>query len=137
VSLLLWEQGRLRTALIGNRRNRQTPGRRRDAEGLGDSRNATLFYENERFGARLAYNWRDGFLEQLVTSGQGGDPVYRSKYEQLDLRLSFMITDQIQTFLEGTNVLGEENITTGRFDNQVLGYVDTGARWALGVRTDF
>ena len=106
-------------------------------EGLGDSQNATLFYENERFGARLAYNRRDGFLEQLVTSGQGGDPVYRRTYEQLDLRLSFMITEQVQTFLEGTNVFGEENITTGRFDNQLLGYIDTGARWALGMRANF
>ena len=106
-------------------------------EGLGDSRNATLFYENDRFAARLAYNWRDGFLEQLVTSGQGGDPVYRRTFEQLDLRLSYMLTQQVQTFLEGTNVLGEENITTGRFDNQLLSYIDTGARWALGVRANF
>ncbi|MBM0105180.1 TonB-dependent receptor [Steroidobacter sp. S1-65] len=106
-------------------------------EGLGDSRNATLFYEYQRIGVRVAYNWRDGFLEQLVTSGQGGDPVYRRTYEQMDLRLSFMLTDQVQTFLEGTNVLGEEIITTGRFDNQVLSYIDTGARWALGLRATF
>jgi iron complex outermembrane receptor protein len=106
-------------------------------EGLGDSQNATVFYEDERFGVRVAYNRREGFLEQLVTSGQGGDPVYRRTYDQIDLRLSFMITAQIQTFLEGTNVLGEEIITTGRFDNQVLSYVDTGARWALGVRATF
>jgi iron complex outermembrane receptor protein len=106
-------------------------------EGLGDSQNATLFYENERFGARLAYNRREGFLEQLVTSGSGGDPVYRRTYEQLDVRLNVMITERIQAFLEGTNIFGEENITTGRFDNQVLGYYDTGARWALGVRADF
>jgi iron complex outermembrane recepter protein len=106
-------------------------------EGLGDSQNATVFYENARFGARLAYNRREAFLEQLVTSGEGGDPVSRRTYDQLDLRVSMMITDRIQTFLEGTNVLGAENITTGRFDNQVLDYIDTGARWALGARASF
>jgi iron complex outermembrane recepter protein len=106
-------------------------------EGLGDSQNATAFYEDERFGIRLAYNRRERFLEQLVTSGQGGDPVYRRTYQQLDLRLSYMLTEQLQTFLEGTNVLGEEIITTGRFDNQVLSYIDSGARWALGVRATF
>jgi iron complex outermembrane recepter protein len=106
-------------------------------EGLGDSQNATLFYENQRYSARLAYNRREGFLEQLVTSGQGGDPVYRRTYDQLDLRISFMLTDQIQTFVEGANILGEETITTGRFDNQVLDYIDTGARWALGLRANF
>jgi TonB-dependent receptor len=106
-------------------------------EGLGDSQNATLFYEKYRFGARLAYNRREGFLEQLVTSEQGGDPVYRRTYEQVDLRVSFMIADQIQTFVEGTNILGAETITTGRFDDQVLTYTDTGARWAVGLRANF
>jgi TonB-dependent receptor len=106
-------------------------------EGLGDSQNATLFYEKDRFGARLAYNRREGFLEQLVTSGQGGDPVYRRTYDQVDLRVSFMVAEQIQTFVEGTNILGAETITTGRFDDQVLNYTDTGARWAVGVRANF
>ena len=106
-------------------------------EGLGDSQNVTLFYEKYRFGARLAYNRREGFLEQLVTSGQGGDPVYRRTYDQVDLRVSFMIADQLQTFVEGTNILGAETITTGRFDNQVLNYTDTGARWAVGLRANF
>lgn len=84
-----------------------------------------------------ARNQRPYSMQPGVTSEQGGDPVYRRTYEQLDLRLSFMVTDQIQTFLEGTNVLGAENITTGRFDNQVLGFDDTGARWALGMRANF
>ena len=106
-------------------------------EGLGDSQNATLFYEKDRFGARLAYNRREGFLEQLVSSEQGGDPVNRRTYDQVDLRVSFMVADQIQTFIEGTNILGAETITTGRFDDQVLTYTDTGARWAVGLRANF
>jgi hypothetical protein len=45
--------------------------------------------------------------------------------------------DSTQVFLEGINILGEENITTGRFNNQVLDYIDTGARWAVGLRSTF
>lgn len=106
-------------------------------EGLGDSQNATLFYEKGGFSARVAYNRRERFLEFLVTPGQGGDPVFRRTFEQVDLRASYDVTDFAQLFVEGINIFGEENITTGRFDNQVLDFVDTGARWAFGVRANF
>ena len=43
-------------------------------EGLGDSQNASLFYEKHGVSARVAYNRRERFLEHLVTPGQGGDP---------------------------------------------------------------
>lgn len=106
-------------------------------EGLGDSQNFTAFYEMDGFSARVAYNRRERFLEFLVTPGQGGDPVFRRTYDQVDARVSYDVLENVQIFAEGTNVLGNENITTGRFDNQVLTYTDTGARFALGVRTEF
>lgn len=106
-------------------------------EGLGDSQNATVFYERGSFSARVAYNRRDRFLEYLVTPDYGGDPVFRRTYEQVDLRVSYDVNDVAQVFIEGINVLNEEIITTGRFDNQVLDYIETGARWAFGVRMSF
>lgn len=106
-------------------------------EGLGDSYNATAFYEKYGFSARVAYNRRSGFLEHLVTPGQGGDPVFRRSFDQVDVRASYDLFDFAQIFVEGTNVLNSNNITTGRFDNQVLDFVDTGARYAAGVRVTF
>ena len=106
-------------------------------EGLGNSYNATVFYEKYGFAARVAYNRRGRFLEALVTPGQGGDPVFRRAYDQVDVRASYDIFEFAQIFVEGTNVLGSNNITTGRFDNQVLDYVDTGARYSAGFRLNF
>jgi iron complex outermembrane receptor protein len=106
-------------------------------EGLGDSFNATAFYEKNGFAARVAWNRRGRFLEALVTPGQGGDPVFRRAYEQVDMRASYDVFKSAQIFVEGTNVFNSRNITTGRFDNQVLDYVDTGARYAAGVRVNF
>ena len=106
-------------------------------EGLGNSYNATAFFEKGGFEARVAYNRRGRFLEALVTPGQGGDPVFRRAYDQVDMRASYNILDFAQVFVEGTNVLNSRNITTGRFDNQVLDFVDTGARYAAGVRFNF
>ena len=106
-------------------------------EGLGNSYNATAFYEKYGFAARVAYNRRGRFLEALVTPGQGGDPVFRRAYDQVDVRASYDIFDYAQVFVEGTNILSSNNITTGRFDNQLLDYVDTGARYSAGFRIDF
>ncbi len=106
-------------------------------EGLGNSYNATVFFEKSGFEARVAWNRRGRFLEALVTPGQGGDPVFRRSYDQVDVRASYDVFEFAQIFVEGTNVLSSRNITTGRFDNQVLDYVDTGARYAAGVRVNF
>lgn len=106
-------------------------------EGLGDSYNASLFYEKHGLSARIAWNRRGRFLEHLVTPGQGGDPVFRRGFSQFDMRASYDILDNAQIFVEGTNIFNDDNITTGRYDNQVLDYVDTGARWAAGVRFNF
>lgn len=106
-------------------------------EGLGNSQNATVFYEKYGFQARFAYNRRERFLEFLVTPGQGGDPVFRRPFDQVDVRISYDITPTIQIFGEGINVLSNVNVTTGRFDNQVLDFVDTGARYAFGIRANF
>lgn len=106
-------------------------------EGLGNSYNITGFYEKDGFAARVAYNRRGRFLEFLVTPGQGGDPVFRRPFDQVDVRVSYDINKFAQVFAEGTNVTNSNNITTGRFDNQVLDFVDTGARYAAGVRLNF
>jgi iron complex outermembrane recepter protein len=106
-------------------------------EGLGNSYNLTGFYEKNGFAARIAYNRRGRFLEYLVTPGQGGDPVFRRPFSQVDVRVSYDIKKFAQVFVEGTNVTNSNNITTGRFNNQVLDYIDTGARWAGGVRLNF
>lgn len=106
-------------------------------EGLGNSYNVTGFYEKNGFAARVAYNRRGRFLEYLVTPGQGGDPVFRRPFSQVDVRVSYDIKKFAQVFAEGTNVTNSKNVTTGRFDNQVLDYVDTGARYSAGVRLNF
>lgn len=106
-------------------------------EGLGNSWNVTGYYEYGRISARLAYNKRGRFLEYLVTPGQGSDPVFRRGFGQLDVRASYQALKNVQVFFEGINVLDEQNVQTGRFDNQVLTVSRTGARYALGVRADF
>lgn len=104
--------------------------------GLGDSYNLVLFYENDKLGARLAYNVRDEFLRAAAT-GPGSEPAFVRDYEQLDFRVSYRVNDILEVFLDGTNILGEVTEQRGRFENHFLLVEDTGARYSLGFRGKF
>lgn len=105
-------------------------------EGLGDSQNLVLFYEDGPIQARLAYNNRDGFL-QTLTNPTTGEPEFVEDYAQWDMSASYDIDDNFTVFVEGINITGEETIKHGRFANQITLIQDTGARFALGVRANF
>lgn len=105
-------------------------------EGLGDSQNLILFYEAERWQARLAYNNRDDFL-QLLNNGFNGEPVNTDAYAQWDISASYDVNDNFTVFFEGINITEEERRQTGRFPDQVFAIEDNGARYAVGVRGKF
>lgn len=105
-------------------------------EGLGNSQNLIGFYEKDRFAARIAYNRRAGFL-QTLSNAVGGDPVFVKTYEQVDVRASYQILENISVFAEGINITNSKVQRHGRFENQVLNVINTGARYAIGVRAEF
>src|SRR5690606_4711399 len=51
--------------------------------GLSDTANLVLMYENYGLQARLAYNWRDKYLNNASRSN-ARNPVYVEEYFQLD-----------------------------------------------------
>lgn len=102
-------------------------------EGLGDSQNIVLFYENDIWQARVAYNNREEFLRQ-IDNGFNGEPINTEEFGQVDLFASYNINDTMTVFFEGINVTEEELVQTGRFANQVYNIEDNGARYAIGIR---
>jgi len=67
--------------------------------------NLILLYEKERFSARLAYNWRDGFTDLFNVGGdQPGNTVVEGSTESLDLALNYDINDNFTLLLEATNL---------------------------------
>jgi TonB-dependent receptor len=104
--------------------------------GLSDSANLVGFYENYGWNVRVAYNWRDQFLSSRG-QGTGANPQYTEEYAQIDLSVSYDVTDDLQVFLQGINVTDEANRVVGRSDRQVLSYTETGARWMVGANYSF
>lgn len=104
--------------------------------GLSDTANLIAFYDKDGLQARLAYNWRDEFLSS-VTQGGNNAPGYTEAYGQLDMNISYDITDDVTVSLEGLNVLGEDYRVHGRSDAQMFSFEDYGARYSLGLRVAF
>lgn len=104
--------------------------------GLSDSLNLVAFYENDAFQARLAWNWRDSFVQSL-TQLNGDGVVIVESYQQLDASGSYDISDNLTVFFEGINLTEEFVHKRGRFANQLLDIEDSGRRFAFGIRGSF
>jgi TonB-dependent receptor len=105
-------------------------------EGLGDSQNLIVFYENEGLQARVAFNNREAFLRAL-DNGFNGEPVNTQTFGQWDISASYEIDDNFSVFFEGINITEEQLVQTGRFADQIYSVEDNGSRFAIGVRAKF
>ncbi len=100
--------------------------------GVSDSANAVLFYDKNGIQARIAYNWRDGFL-----SNYGFDPFYIDPYGQFDVSASWEFKKGLTVFAEGINITNADRRGTMR-NNQTVFFAAPGyARYTAGVRFSF
>ncbi len=104
--------------------------------GLSNSWNVIGFYEKGPYQFRVAYNWRDSFLQSL-TQLNGDGVTFVDSFYQIDLSASYDVSENITIFFEGINVTGEIVTKHGRFENQFLNAEDSGARYSLGARVSF
>lgn len=101
--------------------------------GLSNSQNLVLFYDDDTFEARLAYNKRQKYFDRLT----GIEPIFVDQYDQLDARIAWNIEENIQVFAEGTNLTNSYTSSGGRFDSRFGLLESPGARYAIGVRASF
>jgi TonB-dependent receptor len=104
--------------------------------GLSDTANITLMYEKHGISARLAYNWRDKFLN-TANAGGSRSPQFTDEYGQLDLSISYDINDNFQVMLEGINLTGEHHREYRRKDGMTVWAYELAPRYAIGARYKF
>jgi len=104
--------------------------------GLSDTANVTLIYDKSGISARVAYNWRDKFL-QATNRGGSRNPVYVAPFGQLDINVSYDLTEKLAISLEGINLLNENLRTYGRDENQLWYAQELDRRFLLGARYRF
>ncbi len=104
-------------------------------DGLSEtSYNIVGYYENSLFGARLAYNYRDGFVNN--GTNYFGDGSFTDAYKQLDFSSSINISDTMSVVVEVLNLTNEVLVQTNSLGIN-RGLEDTGRRLTLGVRASF
>lgn len=88
-----------------------------------NSINLIGYYEKDRFRARLAYNWRDDYVQTTSGPGSGSLPIYAKPIAFLDGSIGYSFSDNVEVTFDATNLLrakaesyfGEE--IRPRFDN--------------------
>lgn len=101
--------------------------------GLSDSANLVGFYENDKWQARVAYNWRDEFLSDTPNNS----PQFTEAFAQWDANASYLVTDNLTVFVEGLNLTNESQRIYNRYPNQLLNANQFEARYNIGARYTF
>lgn len=103
--------------------------------GLSDTANLILMYEKEGWQGRIAYNWRDSFLDNAAQ--YVNEPSYTEALSQIDFNVSYEFDESLTVFFEGINITEENSRRHGRTSAQLWRLEQLGARYALGVRYKF
>ena len=100
------------------------------------SYNLIGYYEKGKFGTRLAYSWRDEYLDQIRASNSQRSNFYAS-YGQLDLNAQYDITDNIVLTFDALNLLEEETQRFGERKDRNISFRETGRFFIVGGRIKF
>ncbi|MGO4778630.1 TonB-dependent receptor, partial [Lysobacter sp. 2RAB21] len=96
--------------------------------------NATLYYEGERFSARVSAAYRDDYL--TTVPGRNNADVEGTKgTTTIDMSASWKINEQLELTLEGLNLTDEYNDQwVDSTADRVSVYHHTGRQYFLGLR---
>ena len=113
-------------------------GRTTDLENISDvSWNASVFYEKDSISARLSVNSRSDYL--IGQTVEGGLDEFGDDFTQVDLSVSYDVTDHLTVFFDGINVTNEEVIRISEFPNSrfLESFEENGARYVFGLRGNY
>jgi len=103
--------------------------------GLADKAyNVTLYYENDRFDARVSYNYKDKYVEAI---GYEMYPVWRDAYGQVDMSVGYKVSDRFKLSLKGINVTDEATTGYTMDPSFPTMYEFSGRRIGLEARAEF
>ncbi|QLE84661.1 TonB-dependent receptor [Shewanella sp. Scap07] len=102
-----------------------------------DTYNAVLWYEQEEFSARIAWNSRSPRLITPGSAGTGGQSLYQDDYSQLDVNVTYNLNENFSFYLNGSNITEEIQETYVEFPEQKAFQNAYEARYTLGARVIF
>jgi TonB-dependent receptor len=101
--------------------------------GFGDSGNLTVFYEDDKFSARLSNNFR----AETYSGFDQYNPIWIEARHQLDASASYIINDKFTVFVEGLNLTDSEVRLYSRYENMLFLAQNHGPVYKAGFRMKF
>jgi iron complex outermembrane receptor protein len=96
--------------------------------------NVTAYFENQRFGARLSYNYRS---EYFIDNDRGRQ-LYADATDSLDLSINVNLTDNLALTFDGINLLDEQLFQYyDGLKSRPARYYENGPIYYMGVRMNF
>jgi len=92
-------------------------------------------YENDKFQARIAYNWRDKFLNSAAR--YVNEPSFTEEYYQIDFNIAYNFNEKMSFFVEGLNINEQNMRQHGRYQAQLWNLEQNGARYNISMRYNF
>jgi TonB-dependent receptor len=102
-----------------------------------DQFNLAVWYEADRFQARVAYNYRSERLAGQGAAAWGALNIYQEETEYVDISATYDITDQLSVYAYGSNITGEFEEYYAEWEEQYLFQRYFEPRYTLGVRARF
>ena len=95
--------------------------------------NIAPFFENDRWAARVTWNWRDKYF----TNVSGGRDLWTMDYTSVDASLSYKINANLSVALEGMNLLDEKYHSYSGVEQLTRGVYLSGRRYMASLRFSF
>jgi TonB-dependent receptor len=99
--------------------------------------NLALWYQDNRFEARLAGNYRSKRAVSQDFGGVAGLEVYQAPTFYLDASLSYKLTPNVQLFVQASNLTNEHERYYLVWPSQVADTTMFDRRYMVGVRANF
>jgi TonB-dependent receptor len=122
--------------------NSQTPftdnfGRSLPIPGLSENNiNLVMYYEVDAFGFRVAYNWRDEYLDS-INGATGGTGIFFKSYDDLVVSARWNISDNVSLGFEGVNLLNSRQEKYNAYPEALRSNVESGAVYKATVSVNF
>jgi len=99
--------------------------------------NATLYYDNQKFSARVSAAYRSGYLNQ-IPGREGSDVEGTKATTTVDASLTYNFNDNFSVSLEGLNLTDEwTDMWIDSGGDRSISYTHTGRQYMLGFRYKF
>lgn len=94
------------------------------------SGNFIAYYEKGDHSIRMAYNFRDPYLQSIGSEDLGW---YSDEYKQLAMTYKYTISDEISISLQGNNLTEENNKTYAQYPSAVLTNTERGRTFRASI----